>query len=96
MFIFPEGSRGFSDGKLLEFKTGTVRIAIEAGVPILPVTIRGANKVWSQDIKYPHFGKVEIFFHPVLEISKPTDSADQHQYIEELTEKLKTAIESKL
>ena len=96
LFIFPEGSREFSDGKLLEFKTGTVRIAIEAGVPILPVTIRGANKVWSQDTKYPHFGKVEIFFHPLLEISKPTEVSDQHQYIEEVTEKLKTVIESKL
>ncbi len=96
LFIFPEGSREFSDGKLLEFKTGTVRIAMEAGVPILPVTIRGANKVWAQDEKYPHFGKVEIFFHPLMEVSKPTETDDEHTYAEELTEKLKTIIESKL
>lgn len=96
LFIFPEGSRGFSDGQLLEFKTGTVRIAMEAGVPILPVTIRGANKVWSQDIKYPRLKKVEIFYHPLIEITKPTETDDEHQYTEEITKQLKEVIESSL
>ena len=96
LFIFPEGSRGFSDGKLLEFKSGTVRIAMQAGVPILPVTIRGANKVWAQDIKYPRFRKVEILFHPLIEIPKSEDIEDEHKYAEELTEKLRIIIESEL
>ncbi|MEP6904028.1 MAG: lysophospholipid acyltransferase family protein, partial [Actinomycetota bacterium] len=55
LLIFPEGARTFPDGKLLEFKTGAIRIAMEAGVPVLPVTVRGANRVWSQTMKYPHF-----------------------------------------
>src|SRR5688500_17115217 len=42
--IFPEGGRGKPDGGMIRMKGGAVRIALEAGVPILPVTIRGANR----------------------------------------------------
>lgn len=95
LIVFPEGSRGFSDGKLLPFKPGAGRIAMEANVPILPVTIRGGNKVWAQDIKFPRPHKVEIFYHPVLEIPK-SENKDEHQIAEEITEKLKTIIEKEL
>ena len=62
LVIFPEGSREFSDGKMLEFKTGAARLAIEANVPILPVTVRGGNQVWAQDIKFPRLGKKSKLF----------------------------------
>lgn len=95
LIIFPEGSRSFSDGKLLTLKTGAARIAIEANVPILPVTIRGANKVWSQDMSFPRPGKVEIFYHPVFEISKTGDK-NEHLLAEEITNQLKAIIEKEL
>ena len=96
LIIFPEGSRGFSDGTLLPFKSGAVRIAIDAGVPILPVTISGANKVWAQDIKVPHPHKVKLFYHPIVEISTLSEGMEEHQLAEELTEKLRKIIESKI
>lgn len=69
--IFPEGAREFSDGEMLEFKTGAVRIAIQAGVPILPVSINGANRIWPQKQKYPSlFRRVTVTYHPLIEISK--------------------------
>ncbi len=39
--IFPEGTRSTS-GDLLPFKDGAFRLAIEAGVPILPLAVHGA------------------------------------------------------
>ncbi len=66
LIIFPEAEREFSDGKLLPFKSGAVRLALDAKVPILPVTIRGGNRIWAQDAKYPGFGKVEIIYHPLI------------------------------
>ncbi|MGH9908240.1 MAG: lysophospholipid acyltransferase family protein [Pyrinomonadaceae bacterium] len=62
--IFPEGGRGQPDGTMNRFKAGAVRIALEAGVPILPVTIRGANRVWPAGKRLPRLGKVEIVYHP--------------------------------
>ncbi|PYS57685.1 MAG: hypothetical protein DMF76_21535, partial [Acidobacteria bacterium] len=44
--IFPEGGRSNPDGSMKKFKAGAVRMALEAGVPILPVTIRGGHRVW--------------------------------------------------
>jgi 1-acyl-sn-glycerol-3-phosphate acyltransferase len=41
VMIFPEGTRSVST-KLLPFKSGAFRLAIEAGVPILPVAVHGA------------------------------------------------------
>ena len=96
LIMFPEGSRGFSDGKLLPFKAGAIRIAMGAGVPILPVSIRGANKVWAQDIKFPRPRKVELYFHPIFEIPSLPEGVEENKFAEEITEKLKTIIESKL
>lgn len=96
LIIFPEGSREFSDGRFLPFKTGAVRIAIEANVPILPVTIRGANKVWAQDIKFPRPHKVKIFYHPIFEIPELKEGQDAHEFAEEITEQLRKIIESKI
>lgn len=96
LVVFPEGARTFPDGKLLEFKTGAVRIAMEAGVPILPVTVRGAHRVWSQTMKYPQFRKVEIFYHPLFEVSKPENKEELREHLEKLTAELAGIIESKL
>lgn len=68
--IFPEGGRGLPDGSMIRMKAGAVRIALEAGVPILPVTIRGANKVWPASRFLPRIGKVEIIYHPVFRVDQ--------------------------
>lgn len=65
--IFPEGGRGLPDGSMVRMKGGAVRMALEAGVPILPVTIRGANRVWPANQKVPRTGKVEIIYHPIFQ-----------------------------
>lgn len=48
--IFPEGTRSLN-GDLQELKLGVVKIAMKAGVPIVPVGIIGTHKI------YPH-GKI--------------------------------------
>jgi 1-acyl-sn-glycerol-3-phosphate acyltransferase len=64
LVIFPEGGRGLSDGAMQPFKPGAARLALEAGVPVLPVTIRGGQRVWPKDRKWPGLGRVEIIYHP--------------------------------
>lgn len=70
IMIFPEGGRGLPDGSMRHLKGGAVRIALEAGVPILPATIRGANLVWPTDKALPRLGKVEIIYHPVFNVEQ--------------------------
>lgn len=77
--IFPEGGRGNPDGEMIRFKPGAVRMAVEAGVPILPVTIRGAHRVWSKTQKFPRFARVEITYHPLFHVehNERTDARAQ-------------------
>lgn len=94
LIIFPEGEREFSDGKMLDFKPGAIRIAMESEVPILPVTIRGANKVWSQGMIFPHFGKVKIIYHPIFKVPKPFDKTGLDNHVKNLNEELAQIIGS--
>jgi 1-acyl-sn-glycerol-3-phosphate acyltransferase len=42
--LFPEGTRSIS-GEVGEFKRGSFTLALEAGVPVVPVVIRGTNAI---------------------------------------------------
>lgn len=42
VMLFPEGTRS-PDGSLLPFKDGAFQLAIEAGVPVLPVMVHGTR-----------------------------------------------------
>jgi 1-acyl-sn-glycerol-3-phosphate acyltransferase len=96
LVVFPEGTRGFADGKMLEFKPGAVRIALQTGVPILPVTVRGGNKIWSQEMKSPKLGKVEIVYHPLWELPPVPEGSDIRLHAEKLTLQLAEIIASEL
>lgn len=64
--IFPEGGRSTDTGELDRFKAGAVRLALEAQVPILPVTIKGGNRVWPRGWRFPRTGKVVVTYHPII------------------------------
>lgn len=42
--VYPEGTRS-PDGRLLPFKKGAFMMAIDAGVPVVPVSISGATEI---------------------------------------------------
>ncbi len=44
LIVFPEGTRG-TKSKLLPFHKGAFRIAIDTGLPILPVVIEGTDRI---------------------------------------------------
>ncbi|SEJ16029.1 1-acyl-sn-glycerol-3-phosphate acyltransferase [Bhargavaea ginsengi] len=48
MLIFPEGTRS-RGGQPGDFKSGFVRIAMEGGVPIVPVAIHGTSEIMEQN-----------------------------------------------
>jgi len=71
--IFPEGGRGNPDGSMRKFKAGAVRMALEAGVPILPVTIRGGERVWPPGARLPRLKRVEVIYHPLFILEQNSD-----------------------
>lgn len=57
--IFPEGTRSVN-GKLQPFKSGALVLAIKAGVPIVPVAIRGTHESMAKGKLLPKSGNVTI------------------------------------
>ena len=94
--IFPEGGRCLPDGELLKFEAGAARMALEANVPILPITIRGAHRVWPKGYRFPRLiHKVELVFHP-LQYIEMREGEDARQCARRETERLAQIIASEL
>ena len=67
--IFPEGARtAQGTGFLLDPpRPGAARIALKTGVPVVPVSIAGARRLWLPDQKLPRRGPVRVCFHPPID-----------------------------
>jgi 1-acyl-sn-glycerol-3-phosphate acyltransferase len=61
LFVFPEGTRS-PDGSLARFRAGTFMMAIEAGLPVVPVAIDGSRFVMpkGQLMTSPGHVRVEV------------------------------------
>jgi 1-acyl-sn-glycerol-3-phosphate acyltransferase len=93
--IFPEGGRGNPDGSMKKFKAGAVRMALDAGVPILPVTIRGGQRVWPASYRFPRLAPVEIVYHPLFMIEQ-RENEDVRECARRETERLAEIVRSAL
>ena len=69
--VYPEGTRS-RDGRLLPFKKGTFVMAIEAGVPVVPVSIAGAQTLMRKGDWTVQPGEVTIRFGRAVDASKYT------------------------
>jgi 1-acyl-sn-glycerol-3-phosphate acyltransferase len=88
MLLFPEGTRSL-DGKLLPFKKGAFHLAMEAGIPVVPITIVGSHEAWPKGEMALHAGEVVVHFHA------PIDPL-QFKSKEELLAAVRAAIHSAL
>jgi len=69
--IYPEGTRS-PDGRLQEFKKGAVVMAINAGVPIVPMACSGAHKVMEKRSMVIHPGEILVEFLEPIDTSQYT------------------------
>ncbi|WP_280455895.1 lysophospholipid acyltransferase family protein [Nocardia brasiliensis] len=59
--IHPEGTRS-PDGRIYRGRTGTLRVAMATGAPVIPVVLSGTDRVNPRGTRLPRFGKVRISF----------------------------------
>ena len=67
--MYPEGTRS-PDGRLYKGKTGLARLALETGVPVIPVAMIGTDVVNPPGSKMWRFGKVEVRFGRPMDFSR--------------------------
>jgi 1-acyl-sn-glycerol-3-phosphate acyltransferase len=67
LIIFPEGTRS-ADGRVAPFKPGSFLLAIEAGLPIVPLSIDGTRFVMSKGQLTTRPGHARLTVHPPIEV----------------------------
>jgi len=88
MTIYVEGHRSY-DGKLLPFKKGPFYLAMECGVPVVPITISGTHYVMPKKRFSIKPGEVQVIFHDPI----PPEEFGSREC---LMEKVRQAIDSGL
>ena len=88
--VFPEGTRT-RDGALRPFKKGAFHMAIEAGVPVVPVTIAGAFEAMPSGTLRLEPVPVRVTMHEPIPTAGLT-----HEDVEQLLERTRAAIASAL
>jgi 1-acyl-sn-glycerol-3-phosphate acyltransferase len=67
--LYPEGTRS-PDGRLYKGRTGVARMALEAGVPVVPVAMIGTDKAQPTGRKIPKLVRIGIRIGTPLDFSR--------------------------
>jgi 1-acyl-sn-glycerol-3-phosphate acyltransferase len=89
IFVFPEGTRS-PDGKLLPFKKGAFFLAAETGAPMVPMVIRGTERMMSKGSLKIVPGEAVVRFLPVVE---PGDFATREALMDAVRGAMERALE---
>jgi 1-acyl-sn-glycerol-3-phosphate acyltransferase len=90
IWIAPEGTRS-RDGELQPFKKGGFMLALQTGLPIVPVAIRGSREILAPDGTAVRTGaRVHVAFQPPI---TPTTTANNAAAREALMVEVRAAIE---
>ena len=90
IFFFPEGTRSL-DGELLPFKKGAFRLALDMGLPILPITISGTRDILPSNTLALFPGSARLMIHKPIDVSEYTDKT-----LDQLTLKTQNVIQNGL
>jgi 1-acyl-sn-glycerol-3-phosphate acyltransferase len=85
--IYPEGTRS-PDGRLYRGKTGPVRMALEARVPIVPVGVIGTDKAMPTGSYLPRREPITIRYGRPLDLSRYYDDREDPFVLRSATDEL--------
>jgi len=77
--IYPEGTRS-PDGRLYRGRTGVARLALQAGVPVLPVAMVDTEKIQPPGKIIPKVGRVGVKIGKPLDFSR-YEGLDEDRFI---------------
>jgi 1-acyl-sn-glycerol-3-phosphate acyltransferase len=90
LLVFPEGTRG-TEGVLRPAKPGAALLAMQTGVPVVPVYVSGSGAAWPRGRRLPRPAKVMVTFGPPMSFARPTGADRKAQY-EETSRRMMAAI----
>jgi 1-acyl-sn-glycerol-3-phosphate acyltransferase len=85
--IYPEGTRS-RDGRLYRGRTGVAELALSAGVPIVPVGLRGTQDLQPVGSRMPRLVRVDVTFGEPLALGGEYDGMARGRARRELTDRV--------
>ncbi|HEU4330409.1 MAG TPA: lysophospholipid acyltransferase family protein, partial [Lapillicoccus sp.] len=85
--IYPEGTRS-PDGRLYRGRTGVARMALEAGVPVLPVAMIGTDKAQPTGKKLPKIMRIGIRIGRPLSFARYEGMEDDRFVLRSITDEI--------
>jgi long-chain acyl-CoA synthetase len=82
VLIFPEGTRSLR-GELQPFKSGVGLLAVELGVPVVSIHIRGAYQVLPKGARTPRRGPVDVTIGPPVRFPPGMNHSQATQQLEQ-------------
>jgi 1-acyl-sn-glycerol-3-phosphate acyltransferase len=89
--IYPEGTRS-RDGRLYRGRTGVAHLALTAGVPVVPVGLRGTAELQPVGSSLPRLAKVTVEFGRPIEVAGRFDGVPLGKARRALTDEVMEAI----
>jgi len=89
--IYPEGTRS-PDGRLYRAKLGVAKLALETGVPVIPVAMINTDKVQPIGQRLPHPGRVGIKIGKALDFSHLRAEAADPKVMRQVANEIRQAI----
>ncbi|MFD1826568.1 MULTISPECIES: lysophospholipid acyltransferase family protein [Mumia] len=85
--IYPEGTRS-PDGRLYRGRTGVARLALESGVPVIPVAVTGTNVVAPPGKIFGRYTRPSVRFGEPLDFSRYEGMADDRYILRAITDEI--------
>lgn len=83
--VFPEAQQNYGNKVLLKGKTGAARIALLAKVPIVPIGIKGSEKIIPKNTYLSRFHRMSMFIGKPLTFEKFYGKEDDKEALETVT-----------
>lgn len=90
--IYPEGTRS-PDGRLYRGRTGLARMALEAGVPIIPVAMIGTFEVQPTGKVLPRIKRVKVAYGEPMDFSEFAEQSKDPVILRNITNSVMRALQ---
>lgn len=90
--VYAEGERTW-DGRLQPLRSGTVRLALKAGVPVVPCGITGSYDLWPRWSRRPRRARVAVRYGPPIRWDSHDRKPDREAALPDAIRRLREALE---
>ena len=92
LIVFPEGTRS-RDGRVARFKGGSFFLALQAGLPVVPISVVGSRHVMLKGRLATYPGDVKLVVHEPIDTAALAD-ADPREFAERVRQIIAPSAES--